>query len=133
MRRETRRPGDLESFPVFNVVLIVGIITLLGFAVGVRPRRQVQAVRFWAVLTTFSVLDVVATSVLVSEGWFRLLNSWGVDEIDMIGVYAIVALISLAGSLVLLPAWGYVIGRTVSGRRVQGARKARLKASLDGW
>ena len=85
MRRETRRPGDLESFPVFNVVLIVGIITLLGFAVGVRPRRQVRAVRFWAVLTTFSVLVAVATSVLMSEEWFRLLESWGVDEFDMIG------------------------------------------------
>jgi hypothetical protein len=69
----------------------------------------------------------------MSESWFRRLKRWGVDELDMIGVYAVLSLVSLAGILVLVPAWGYVIGRTVNKRRVRGARKAHSTANLDDW
>jgi hypothetical protein len=86
-----------------------------------------------ALLMVLSVIVLFAAWVLVSESWFRRLKQWGVDELDMIGVYAVLYLVSLAGSLVMVPAWGYAIGRTISKRRVQGAPKAKAVASLDGW
>jgi hypothetical protein len=118
---------------VFSVVLILGVLALFGFAIGVRPRRQDRPARSLTLLITLSAIVLLATWVLVSERWFRRLKAWGVDELEMIGVYAVLDLVCLAGSLVLFPAWGYVIGRTVSRRQVQGTRKAESIASLDGW
>jgi hypothetical protein len=118
---------------VFSVVLILGVLAFFGFAVGVRPRRQDRPERSLTLLMTFSVIVLLAAWVLVSEGWFRRLKAWGVDELDMLGVHAVLGLACLAGSLVLFPAWGYVIGRTASRRRVQGNRKVESVASLDGW
>jgi len=113
--------------------LSLGVLALFGFAVGVRPRGQDRPARWLALLSAFSVIVLLVMWVLVGEGWFRWLKAWGVNELDMIGVYAVLYLVSLAGSFVLFPAWGYVIGRTVSRRRVQGGRKAQSTASFDGW
>ena len=118
---------------MFNLVLIFPVLTLSGFAFGCQPRRQDRPARPLTLLTTCSVVDLLVAWVLVSEGWFRRIKAWGVDELDMIGVYAALSLVCLAGSLVLFPAWGYVIGRTVTRRRVQKARKVQSIASLDGW
>jgi hypothetical protein len=113
--------------------LILGILALFGFAVGVRPRSQDRPAGSPALLTSFSIMVLLATWVLVSEGWIPRLKAWGVDELDMIGVYAVLGLVSLAGSFVLFPTWGYVIGRALSRRRVQWARKTQSIDSLDGW
>ncbi len=117
---------------MFNLVLIFPVLTLSGFAFGCQPRRQDRPAPL-TLLTTGSVVVLLVAWVLVSEGWFRRLKAWGVDELDMLAIYAALSLLCFAGSLVLFPAWGYVIGRTVSRQRVQRTRKAQSLASLDGW
>jgi hypothetical protein len=118
---------------VFSVTLILGVLGLFGFAVGLRPRRLDRPERSLTLLITLSAIVLLATWVLLSESWFRRLKAWGVDELDMIGVYAVLGSVCLAGILVLFPSWGYVIGRTVSTRRVRGNREIKSVASLDGW
>ena len=118
---------------MYAVVLALGILALLGFAVGVRPQAHNRPVRRLAPLAAFSVIVLLAMWAVVSEGGIRWLRASGVDDLEMIGVQLVLSLVFVAGIFVLLPAWGYVIGRTVSRRRIKGRPKAHSKASLEGW
>jgi hypothetical protein len=118
---------------LFASVVTLVILALCGYAVGVRPGVRVPPARPSVWLITFSVILFLATWALASDGWIPRLKAWGIDDLDMIGLHVVFALISVAGSVLLLPAWGYVIGRAVRTPRRPPAGKLQLTGASDGW
>jgi hypothetical protein len=118
---------------LFQLVLTLGILALRGFAVGTQPRCQVRARRSLLFLTPFTAIVLLAMWLILSEGSPARLKAWGVDELDMIGVYGVLSLITFVGGLLLAPIWGYVVGQAVTRRRVMRTRKMRSTVTLDCW
>ncbi len=118
---------------MFPSVVTLVILALSGFAVGIRPRTQVPPVRSSAWLISFSVIVPLATLALVSKGCIPLLKPWGIDDFDLIALHLALGLTSVAGSVLLLTTWVYVIGRAVGRARVHPARKLQSSNVLDGW
>jgi hypothetical protein len=114
-----------ERPTLIQLVVTLGILAVCGFAVGVRPRRQFPAKRIFLFLTQFAEIVLLALWILLSEGSPARLKAWGINELDMIGVYVVLELIALVGVLLLAPIWGYVIGQSVT------SRNSRQRASYS--
>jgi hypothetical protein len=103
---------------LFQLALTFVIFALVGFAVGIRPRprRQLQAKRAFIFLSQPTVIVLLAMSILLNPSSPAQFKAWGVDELDLIGVYIVLALIALVGGLLVTPMWGFVVGRFVTRR-----------------
>ncbi len=117
---------------MFPAVVTLVILTLSGFTVGVRPRTHSHPTRSSAWLITSSVIVLLATWVLVSKGCIPLLKAWGMVDLDLIALHFVLGLVAVCGSALLLPTWGYVIGRTITRSRMRSGGKLQSTGVLDG-
>ena len=97
-----------------EATLFVGLLLVApGFIFGLRPTRHDRPTRMLAVLALWSLPVFLAGWVLINRDclvWLQLAAS----DSEGLAVAVVLELVFVGGSVVLLPVWGYAIGRTVN-------------------
>jgi hypothetical protein len=82
---------------------------------GLRPTRHDRPTRLLAILLLYSAPVGAAGVILLSDAWMaRLRGSFDPEGITLAFTLGIV---SVGGAVVLIPAWGYAMGRTFNWAR----------------
>ena len=82
-----------------------------GFVAGLRPARHDPPTRLVAVLILYSAPVVLAVCIELSGQWFAQLRRAFDPEGFVLATT--LALVAAGGTVVLVPAWGYALGRTL--------------------
>ena len=105
--------------------LLVVLLGACGFVAGLRPSRRDRPDRLLAILALYSTPVGLAACVLISDKWMARLREW----LDPKGLALMIsfAIVAVVGSVVLTPAWGYAMGRTLSWARSREPRQRRSR------
>ncbi len=114
--------SDQEISYLLEATLFVGLLLWApGFIFGLRPTRHDRPTRMLAVLALWSLPVFLAGWVLIDRDWLVWLQRAASDS-EGLAVAVVLELVFAGGSVVLLPVWGYAIGRTVNWCRWRGAQ-----------
>jgi hypothetical protein len=102
---------------VVEAALFVGLLLWTpGFILGLRPSRHDRPTRMLVVLTLWSLPVLMAGWAFFADKKMFAWLQWAASDSEGLAVAVVLELVFLAGSVALLPAWGYAIGRTVNWR-----------------
>jgi hypothetical protein len=114
---------------VLEAILFVSMVLwTAGFVFGLRPSRQFPPTRMLIVLLVWSLPVLMAGWVIFDSNCFAWAR-WLLDDREGIAVAVIAELMIVVGTVLLLPAWGYAIGRTVNWFR--SSARSRLTAKFS--
>jgi hypothetical protein len=99
---------------VVEAALFVGLLLWTpAFILGLRPSRHDRPTRMLVVLTLWSIPVLMAGWALADEKMLARFR-WALSDSEGLAVAVMLGLALLGGTVLLLPAWGYAIGRTVN-------------------
>ena len=104
-----------------GLCLVVALLATCGFVAGLRPSRKHAPTRLIRVLGLFSLPWVLAVSTLLSDGWMTSLRRR--FDPDGFALAIGLALVTAGGFVILVPAWGYAMGRIVNWARCVERRR----------
>jgi hypothetical protein len=120
--RDFENPSKITNALVLEATLFVALLLwTCGFIFGIRPSRHDLPTRMLAVLALYSAPVFMAGWVLTDKDRFAWLQR-AVSDSEGLAVAVVLELVFLGGTVVLLPGWGYAIGRTVRWRRWRAAQ-----------
>jgi hypothetical protein len=97
---------------ILVLILTVALLGSCGFVAGLRPSRHDPPTRLVAVLILYSIPVALAVCILFRDQWFaQFRRAFDPEGFVVAGALALVA---LSGAVVLVPAWGCALGRTLN-------------------
>ncbi len=113
-----------------EAALFVGLLLWApAFILGMRPSRHDRPTRMLVVLTLCSLPVLMAGWAFFADKNLFAWLQWAASDAEGLAVAMVLELVFLAGSVALLPAWGYAIGRTVNWHRWRAAQAGRGRVS----
>jgi hypothetical protein len=109
-------------------ILTVALLGCCGIVAGLRPSRHDPPTRLVTVLILDSAPVALALCTLFGDEWFAQLRQ--AFDSDGFVVAGALALVAVSGAVLLVPAWGYALGRALNYARFRArVRLAKSRVS----